>query len=136
MTPVGYHERASQVIRTIARVVIPSESGLEAYGTGFLISDNWFLTNHHVLPTQAVAAKSVIEFNYDRDHDGFLLPVRGFKINPAPDAYVFSDHKTGDDWVAVRVLNDAVREFGAVHLTRGVTVAAGDALTLFQHPAG
>src|SRR5262245_31405659 len=49
------------------------KEGKEAFATGFLVSENLLLTNHHVFPVdalaefQAFAKDPTIEFNYEYD---------------------------------------------------------------------
>ena len=57
--------------RAVGRVQISTAAGHpKGYGTGSLIGPRLLLTNHHVLPDEAQAAKSLVEFGIEADAFG------------------------------------------------------------------
>ncbi len=64
---VEFFEQGLFASRAVGRIVTALGGGRRQFGTGFMVSPRLLLTNHHVLPTDAVAGTSVVEFNYQRD---------------------------------------------------------------------
>jgi V8-like Glu-specific endopeptidase len=116
--------------RAIGRITTPFN-----LGTGFLLSGGRLLTNHHVLPTQDLAAKSFIEFNVEEDLQGNLsTPVRY-----ALDTSLYQ--AAADlDYCLLRVVADPTKppldSWGALTLEVGKTPQVGEHVTIIQHPAG
>lgn len=80
---VNYLARGSRAARAIGRVWMREENGrLEGYGTGFLISGRVMITNNHVLQSAAWAARSEVEFEYERDEWGRELAGVKFSLEP------------------------------------------------------
>jgi endonuclease G len=73
-------ERGMYAARSVARVVTRDGQDI---GTGFMISPRVFLTNNHVIPTDAAARDMLVEFDYERDVDGVMKPVVRFALAPA-----------------------------------------------------
>ena len=57
--PVG-----AEVARAVGKITLRRQGRTVGYGTGFLISPELLLTNHHVLTTADIAADSFIEFDF------------------------------------------------------------------------
>jgi len=134
---VAYLERGYRVSRAVCRVQIRERAG--NYATGFLITPQLLITNHHVFPDRATAATSTVTFDYevdvagnDRTQTTFALDAGAFFF--ASDALDFAVVKLG----ALRsgpVRDPAV--FGHIPLVaRTGKVAEGEWLTIIQHPGG
>ncbi len=78
---VEFFDLAALAIRSVARIVTRFDGQL-AYGTGFMVSEDLLITNHHVLETAQWAAASVAEFDYQRDHSGGHKRVQRFRLDP------------------------------------------------------
>jgi V8-like Glu-specific endopeptidase len=90
MVGVAFLEQGLQVAHSVGRVWIGITGGQPiGYGTGFLISPRLLLTNNHVLPSSAVARKSLIEMNYQLGLNGAFLPTTTFVLDP--DVFFFTD---------------------------------------------
>ena len=61
---IAWLQRGLRVADGVCRILAASE-----YGSGFLIAPDLVMTNHHVIPSQMVAAATVIEFNYQLNFD-------------------------------------------------------------------
>ncbi|MGD9649142.1 MAG: hypothetical protein AB7U73_25750, partial [Pirellulales bacterium] len=71
--------RATQTFTTAENKVIHPGMG---WGTGFLVSPTWLLTNNHVIPSAEFAAgKLKAQFNFQLDAEGQLLAVDEYVIN-------------------------------------------------------
>jgi V8-like Glu-specific endopeptidase len=74
---------ALAVSRFVGRINIRSMPGQTAgFGTGFMVSPRLLLTNNHVLRTERDARYSEVEFDYQYDRYGRLLPVVVYGLEP------------------------------------------------------
>ncbi len=84
--PVHFLEEGVVVQRAVARVQLKEAfSGLPAgsgWGTGSLVSPSLLLTNNHVIPDRAFAAKLAAQFNYQFEFGGSALTADGFNLDP------------------------------------------------------
>lgn len=126
LTDIVFLELGVQKARSVARVRTPS-----GHGSGFLIADNLFVTNNHVIPDSDTAKQSELHFNYQRNLDGKMAKVTKFKL--APDD--FFKTSANDDWTVVRVAGEANGEWGMLELNPAV-VGKGDRVNIIQHPGG
>ena len=80
---IEFLERGIAVGRFVGRVNIRNNSGQTVgYGTGFMVSPRLLLTNNHVFDSFQSAKPSLIEFDYQLDRRGNLLPVVSFRLQP------------------------------------------------------
>ena len=79
---IEFLEQAVFASRSVGRVVTKLGGGRMSFGTGFMVSPRLFLTNHHVLTSMDDAARSVVEFDYQRDRLGRPLAIRTFQLDP------------------------------------------------------
>ena len=135
---INFLELALAVARFVGRVHIRSSPGRTAgFGTGFMVSPRLLLTNNHVLRSKADALHSEIEFDYQNDRNGRLLPVitygfepgKFFVTNPALDyTLVAVRERSVDDRVDLKLYgwSRLIESQGKVML--------GEALNIIQHP--
>ncbi|GAH75340.1 unnamed protein product, partial [marine sediment metagenome] len=69
LLPVHFLEEGAVVQRAVARVIRDGTTPW-GWGTGFLVSPSLFLTNNHVIPTEAFARIVSMQFNYQLDYMG------------------------------------------------------------------
>jgi V8-like Glu-specific endopeptidase len=125
--PVSFLEIGLRRARAVARVQL----GSGELGTGFLMKDNLFVTNNHVISNREQALSATLQFNYQQAASGLdleptifhLHPDKGFKTN------------IEDDWTFVRVSEDANSEWGAIEI-EPVDVSTTDRVNIIQHPGG
>jgi endonuclease G, mitochondrial len=142
--PVHFLEEGVVVQKAVARVKLKvAHSGLPAgsgWGTGSLISPSLLLTNNHVIPDQAFAAKVAAEFNYQFDFGGTELPSDSFDLDPIS----FFRTNASLDYTVVRVKSKqlpALRTPGSTwgHLrlpASTLSFANGQFLNVIGHPSG
>ncbi len=134
---VEFLDRAIHVSKSVGRVVMKLGSGRSAYGTGFMVSPRLMITNHHVLTSADDAARSTIEFDYQRDRFGRSVPVRVSKLDPA--SLFLADKEL--DFALVAVSPDRsgrpLRDYGWCPLIKELgKIVAGEPINIIQHPKG
>jgi endonuclease G len=133
---IRYLEAGSAAARAVCRVDIRDRSGhVVGFGTGSLVSPRLLLTNHHVLPDRSVAARSVVEFNFQDGIDGRPLQPQQFDLDP--NSFFVADEAHDFALVAVFAPADALAAFGFNRLIGAEGKAiVGEFVTIVQHPKG
>ncbi|HVN20229.1 MAG TPA: serine protease [Dongiaceae bacterium] len=136
---VNYLERGMLAGRSVGRILVRDTTGdLVAYGTGFLISSQLIITNHHVLGSLAEAEKSQIEFNYQMDTSG--RPVESEIFGLSPEQFFFTHQDL--DFTVVAVQPKSTRgaeltQFGFLPLiAEPGKVLEGEYVSCIEHPGG
>jgi V8-like Glu-specific endopeptidase len=136
---VAFFERGLQVARSVGRIWINVTGGMpEGYGTGFLISPHLLMTNHHVLPTQAIAKRSLVELDYQLGLNGTIMPTATFSFEP--DLFFLANQHLDYAVVAVRTddpSGQSLAGYGWNPLIEeeGKTIIS-QWLNIIQHPNG
>jgi endonuclease G len=133
---VRYLAAGSRAARAVGRVNIRDQRGRAVgYGTGSLVSPQLLLTNHHVLPDEATAGFSVVEFDYEDGQDGRPLAPVVFDLDPQ--RVFVADQRLDYALVAVRATQAELARFGFTRLIEAEGKAiVGDFVTIVQHPRG
>jgi V8-like Glu-specific endopeptidase len=127
LVPIIYLEVGLLRSRSVVRVKLEDGSS----GTGFVTAGNILITNNHVLPDQAAAHSSVIQFNYQQTAAGLNAPIE--EAHLLPDAFFLTSVE--DDWSAVKIEGEGSSKWGVLTLAR-TSVKAGDHVNIIQHPGG
>jgi V8-like Glu-specific endopeptidase len=130
LLPISFLQTGLKKSKSVARVLIKKPTGTEV-GTGFLIPDNLFITNNHVISDPAGAQAAIIQFDYEQLPNGAALLPTEFLLDPA-NGFATS---VKDDWTAIRIKGDANAVFGAIELVP-TTVEKNDFVNIIQHPGG
>ena len=136
---MDFLELALAVSRFVCRIQIRNSPGRTlGYGTGFMVSPRLLITNNHVLSNARSAVNSEIEFDYQYDRYGRLLPVVTYGLEP--ETFFMTDPNLDFTIVAVRErsFNDIeLKRFGWNRLfaEQGKAIHA-DTLNIIQHPQG
>jgi V8-like Glu-specific endopeptidase len=131
LLPISFLQVGLEKARTVARVVIPLGGGRMEVGSGFLIDNNRFITNNHVINSIDKAKIAKIQFDYEESVDGNPIQMTEFTLDPAKGFGTSAP----DDWTLIKVKGDANKKFGAVPLEK-TTVSKGDFVNIIQHPGG
>lgn len=140
LLPAWFLEAGAQLSRAVCKIEASGvdedgEDGSWA-GTGFLVSPNIVLTNHHVLNSVQVARTSNCLFNYQVGQNGQPQPTKSFRLNPDR-LFLTSPSKDGLDFTFVWVDGEPGREFGFFPLNRhAFTVVERECANVIQHPGG
>ena len=110
--PVSYMEHGRKAARVVVRVAFPDR---RAKGTGFMISDRLFVTNHHVIQSSAAATGFRAEFNYEVNLSGVERLATIITLDPV--AFFFTDDIDGLD-ITVIAIGARVRGDGAARCLR------------------
>lgn len=116
-----------------------------AYATGFMVSPDLMMTNHHVFPVADPASFSqltddaTLEFNYELDVNGKPAPPVVHAIEPT--VFLHTSEELDLTLVAVRPLDNSgqhqLSEQGYLVLNGSLGKAGtGDFATIIQHPDG
>ncbi len=123
---IAWLTRGLEAARAVCRVITPTSRG-----TGFHVGGGRIVTNNHVVPDAETAARSQVEFNFQRGPGGAMetstiLPVNaaGFATMPVPlDCSVLTVDGPMEPW-------------GAVALSAAPVPNVGDPVSIIQHPLG
>ena len=127
LVPVVSLEEGYIAAKSVARVKRSDGSS----GTGFLIEGDILITNNHVLPNDAVALSSVVQFNYQMTKEGLNAPIDEFRLSPEK----FFKTSVKDDWTAVHVEGRPGGKWGILSLAPA-QLKIGDYVNIIQHPGG
>ncbi|MGH9322270.1 MAG: trypsin-like serine peptidase [Vicinamibacteria bacterium] len=148
LLPIYFLEQGARVQRSVARVVLTkAHDGLPAgsgWATGFLVSPTLFLTNNHVIPDEAFAAKIRMQFNFQLGPDGLEQETESFF--PAPDDVFRTNPDL--DYTLIRLRPNQVNpatgtsfvtpgeRWGFLPLNQNPTFRLDQSFNIIQHPSG
>ena len=136
-------EAGARAARAVGRVRICTASGrTKGYGTASLIGPGLLLTNHHVLPDEATAAASVVEFGVEEDADSRERAPEAFVLRP--DLLFLTDTAEGDGLdftlVAVAPRGEAGGDLSGFGWNRPMEdddpILVRQYVNIIQHPQG
>lgn len=146
---VSIVRRMLRLSRSVCRVMIGNQKGNSGFGTGFLVAPRIMITNNHVLPDAATAARSFAQFNYELNEDGNALETVTFRLAPKELFFTSSleprqgDPLSGLDFtiVAVEEISEGggpkLEKFDFVRLDGGLgKILDGETCAVIQHPQG
>ena len=122
--------KLTELAPAVCLLRVASAAG-EFYGTGFRISANRVLTNHHVAFPQGQPPTQIhADFGFDVDASGGSLAVKSLSGDTAS---IVADQ--ADDWAVVRVA-DMDPAWPVIDLSAAPEPRPGDAAYILQHPNG
>ena len=139
LLPVNYLLLGRRATRAVCRLQVRNLSGRhEGFGTGFLVSPDLLLTNHHVLEAADKAVRSLAEFDAEEDEDFRPRPRKTFRLDPQRLFFADADLDFALVAVAPRAQDDtALSEFGFLPLIEDSGKAlVNEPVTIIQHPDG
>jgi V8-like Glu-specific endopeptidase len=133
--PISFLEKGMFAARSVVRVVVGKE-----LGTGFIIKNNWLVTNNHVIPSPEHARLAQVQFNYqyqpDKNGSITLFAEKVMGLNPGTGAHdqLFFTHAK-DDWTLVKMKEPVPEVYGYLTLSaEGIT--KDEFVNIIQHAAG
>ncbi|MEE8136874.1 MAG: serine protease [Thermodesulfobacteriota bacterium] len=136
---INYFEQGIKASKPVCRIHVRLPNGKNAgFGTGFLISPNLLLTNHHVLNKFDVAKMSLAEFNFENDIKFIPKDSKVFRLNPG--RFFYNNRKLDFAIVAVHPVSTQdtpLSEFGYLELIeRSGKALISEQVSIIQHPSG
>ena len=135
---VCFLEKGARIARAVGRVSYRNQTPL---GSGFLIGNGLFITNHHVIPQPGLIAQLALDFDYELDLVGNARGVTRFAIDPS--VFVTDDDSQGGlDYTIIAVgerLSGTLplETFGWSGLSgQGDKHMLGEFANVVQHPSG
>lgn len=131
--PIG-----TAVARAVGRITLRQNGRNVGYGTGFLVSPQLLLTNHHVLETDTIAADSFVEFDFFERQDGTTRPTFIYRLEPGQ--FFLNDQRLDYTLVAVSSQSEEglpLTDRGFIPLiAESGKALIGEPVNVIQHPAG
>jgi V8-like Glu-specific endopeptidase len=131
---IAFLRRGVELAPAVARLLVTFPSGKKYFGTGFRITDDLLLTNHHVLYDvnhgDAPATKIEVWFGYEKDFAGEYL-AHDVVMGETGSICGSADH----DWAVFRVAS-AIPDTPVISLSGAAPVDVDDRVYIIQHPNG
>jgi endonuclease G len=133
----AFLERGVAAARAVARV---SFRDGRAQGSGFMVSERLFLTNHHVIETDAMSAQLSADFDYELDRSNRPRGASRFSFDP--NTFFVTDSIDGLDYTLIAVGprlegNGRLGDYGHCGLSDADDKhALGEVANIVQHPDG
>lgn len=135
---VAFLAQASDAIRSVGRIAVRLPNGNNWVGTGFLVTDQLMMTNHHVLKDAFQARHARIEFDFQLDENFDAMPRRPFQLDPG--TFFHTNEQLDYALVAVAptpLSGGQLRDYDSVELNPNANApVAGQFLNIVQHPRG
>ena len=140
LVDINYLLRGIRACKSVCRIILRDESFREVgYGTGFKVSPNLVLTNHHVFNSQEVAEQAIIEFDFELDQSG--NPKQTTRFSLLANSYFISNEELDYALVAIAQTpvfgNGRLEDYGFLRLNPQTgKINVGEFATIIQHPSG
>jgi V8-like Glu-specific endopeptidase len=127
---VRFLQIALEAARAVVHLRVPREGGGSALGTGFMVSSDLLITNHHVIRTSTEAEAACYTFNYQLDVGGAACPTLTARGRRGGLFHTHADL----DYTVVQL--EDVPPFGTPLKPQRKKVARDERVAIIQHPGG
>lgn len=127
LVDVNYLEIGIERSKAVGRIVLPDKT----IGSGFLVEDDIFITNNHVVSSPEDAVSSIVQFNFQKSISGRDAPVIEYSFKPQKFFRTCGD----DDWTAIKVEGSPTTKWGKLEFG-AATVVEGEHVNIIQHAGG
>ncbi len=134
---ISFLERGCSAARAVGRVAFKNG---QAQGSGVMVSDRVFLTNHHVIPSIVQAGALCVEFDYELDPADKPRGVTRFAFDPSK--LFMTDSVDGLDFTLIAIGPrlagpKSLSDFGWCPINDAADKhALGEVANIIQHPDG
>ncbi|MFC0524218.1 DNA/RNA non-specific endonuclease [Pontibacillus salicampi] len=137
--PISYFQAGINASKSVCRIEIRDGIGkVVGHGTGFMVTPNLLLTNHHILKDEEVASQSLAQFNFEQDVNLREKEIKNFHFKP--EQFFLSNQKLDFALVAVETTSsdgNELTEFGHIPLQEETGKALiGERVSIIQHASG
>jgi V8-like Glu-specific endopeptidase len=129
LLPIWFLETGIERGKSVGRIETD-----EQYGTGFLLKNNYLLTNHHVISNKAEAEGAFVEMNVEKDISGRSKKKKRYTFDVSKEEYFATSEE--DDWTIVKLSEDANADWGFIQLNSIDGLKKDDRVVIIQHPEG
>ncbi|PWT96601.1 MAG: hypothetical protein C5B52_15295 [Bacteroidetes bacterium] len=127
LLPVSFLEKGLRSQKAVVRILVNGGKG-----SGFLIDNNWIITNNHVLPNEESAKIAVVQFNAQKTMQGIDADIEEFGLIVGVGHFFTSK---ADDWSCAKLNGDANKKYGSLEFS-SAKVEVKDFVNIVQHPEG
>jgi len=130
---LSWLEKGLVASKSVCRIVCGNHMG-----TGFLVSDDYIITNNHVIPSSDLLLNARVEFNFQELIDGRIADISTYEAKS--DSLDFHTNEELD-FTIFRISDNAnspdIGSWGSLDLAiKNSIVEVGDHVTIIQHPNG
>jgi len=130
LRPIAFLQQGLNAARSVAYIEVSANDATWS-GSGFLISPNLLITNHHVLPEQEFLAHTTFRFNYQLDFRG---NPEVFKDYTAKEGGIYHANKSLD-YAIVELQDNPDNEWSYLTLKSQI-LPMDSRVNIIQHPNG
>ncbi|AIQ93147.1 DNA/RNA non-specific endonuclease [Methylobacterium oryzae] len=135
---VEFLDRGRQAARAVGLIATDLDGRRTAFGTGFMVSPDLLMTNHHVLESKELASRSSLRMDFARDGARQSLAVQTFALDP--ERFFLSNKELDVALVAVGPISDVgvkLAQYGWLPLIPDEgKINIGESVNIVQHPQG
>lgn len=113
-----------------AKAVCKIEIGSKV-GTGWLLKNNYLVTNNHVIADEAEARQAQALFNYDNSN----AEVTPYSFTPSVEKGFFTSDNLKEDYSIIKLDENPSEKHGFLNL-RKISIPNNDFVNIIQHPNG
>lgn len=137
LVKINILEKALRAAKAVCRIMyIDQKTGKPSVGTGWMIANNYLITNNHVLASIAAAETAEAQFNYESDENDRLKNKIAYKFDAKT---LITSPADEFDFSRVRVIDRAdypLKNWGFLEIDANSVPSMGDSVPIIQHPKG
>jgi V8-like Glu-specific endopeptidase len=126
LLPIGFLEKGLKSSKAVARIKLH-----DTLGTGFLIKENYIITNHHVIKDIGLAENAEVQFNFQTNMEGQLQIPEVWKFDIK--SKFILDQKI--DIAIIKLIGDANSKYGLLDIAK-TNPCKDEFVNIIQHPMG
>ncbi len=129
LLPLWFLELGLEKGKPVGRIETSKE-----YGTGFIVQNNYVLTNNHIISTEEEGKQSFIEMNYEKTSAGGDKKRTRYHFDLSKPEYFSTS--VDDDWTLIKIKETVDEKWNIIELKEIEGTHKDDRVTIIQHPEG